>query len=110
MTEEKKSSGAGKFILGAAIGAVVGAIAGKFISVKNGESDDCDEECDCDDTCECDDDCKCGCKDKDEKPGIEAEIEIGLKKKSDKKAKEAEAKPDDAEDKKAATEDKKMDK
>lgn len=31
--QEKKSSGAGKFFLGAAIGAAIGAIASKFIDV-----------------------------------------------------------------------------
>lgn len=64
MAEEKKSSGAGKFILGAALGAIAGAIAGKFISTKTtDDKDECDEGCDCKD-CECDE--KCECK-KDEK-------------------------------------------
>ena len=57
MTDEKKSSGAGKFILGAALGALVGAVAGKFVSAK--EHDD-----ECGDDCDCGDDCKCGCQDK----------------------------------------------
>ena len=64
MAEEKKSSGAGKFILGAALGAIAGAIAGKFISTKTtDDEDECGEGCDCED-CECDE--KCECK-KDEK-------------------------------------------
>ena len=70
MTEEKKSSGAGKFILGAAIGALVGAVAGKFISTKEP-----DDECDCGGDCECGDDCVCDncdcdkkCKDKEKAP------------------------------------------
>lgn len=89
MTEEKKSSGAGKFILGAAIGAMVGAIAGKFISVKGN-----DEECDCD--------CDCDCDNHDHKeaaePVIEAEIKVGTKAK--------EAKKDEAKSKTAKAEDK----
>jgi outer membrane lipoprotein SlyB len=44
MTEDKKSSGAGKFFLGAALGAIAGAIAGKFI---HANTDDDDDECDC---------------------------------------------------------------
>ena len=57
MADEKKSSGAGKFILGAAIGALVGAIAGKFISSKEHDDEcecDCEGECNCDDKCDCD--------------------------------------------------------
>ena len=43
MAEEKKNkSGAGKFFLGAALGAIAGAIASKFISVSEDEDD---EEC-----------------------------------------------------------------
>ncbi len=51
MTEqkEKKSSGAGKFFLGAALGAIAGAVASKFVSAKNDE-------------CECDENCDCACK------------------------------------------------
>lgn len=50
---EKKSSGKGKFWLGAALGAVAGAIAGHFIS-KNVEVDmGVGDECDCGDDCKC---------------------------------------------------------
>lgn len=61
MTEEKKSSGAGKFVLGAAIGAFVGAIAGKFLSAKNKDT-----------KCDGDKDCDCGCEDGDKKHGTKA--------------------------------------
>lgn len=47
MTEEKKSSGAGKFFLGAALGAIAGAIAGKFIHAKAEDECECDEDCEC---------------------------------------------------------------
>ena len=48
MTEkaEKNKSGAGKFFLGAAIGAAVGAIASKFIDVSITSDDEPDEELD----------------------------------------------------------------
>lgn len=59
MAEEKKSSGAGKFFLGAALGAIAGAVAGKFISVK---AEKAEEDCDCGDECNCED---CDCKEKD---------------------------------------------
>lgn len=55
MAEKKKSNGAGKFILGAALGALAGAIAGKFISTKTTE----DEEEICDKDCKCEKECKC---------------------------------------------------
>ena len=50
--EQKKSSGAGKFFLGAALGAIAGAIAGKFISSKDDEEDET-ESCCCDEDCPC---------------------------------------------------------
>ena len=54
MAEEKKSSGAGKFFLGAALGAIAGAIAGKFISAKADENDGDEEEgCKCGEECSC---------------------------------------------------------
>ena len=50
MTEEKKNkSGAGKFFLGAALGALAGTIAGKFISNKEeNEGCACDKKAACD--------------------------------------------------------------
>lgn len=60
MAEEKKSSGAGKFILGAALGAIAGAIAGKFISTRTADEEcECGEDCDCGDGCECNKKCEC---------------------------------------------------
>lgn len=55
MTEKKKGNGAGKFILGAALGAIAGAVAGKFMNAKKPE-----EKCECGDDCKCGDDCECG--------------------------------------------------
>ena len=58
MTEKKTTKGgAGKFFLGAALGALAGAIAGRFISNKaeNEEKCDCKEDCDCKEECECKD-------------------------------------------------------
>ncbi len=55
---EKNKSGAGKFILGALLGGLAGAIAGRFISVKSEEEDP--EDCECGGECE-------HCKKKDEK-------------------------------------------
>lgn len=67
MQNEKKSSGAGKFILGAALGALAGAIAGKFISSKDRADEcECDGDCECDD-CDCDEKCSCEQKKADEK-------------------------------------------
>ena len=48
--KKKKSSGAGKFVLGAAIGAAVAAIAGKFMSSSKAKSANkcgCGEKCTC---------------------------------------------------------------
>lgn len=54
---EKNKSGAGKFFLGALLGGIAGAIAGKFIKVNpdSGEElEDAEEShCNCD-NCECD--------------------------------------------------------
>ncbi|MDO4747400.1 MAG: hypothetical protein Q4A70_03640 [Candidatus Saccharibacteria bacterium] len=49
--KEKGKSGAGKFFLGALIGAAAGAVAGRFLSSR-AEKNDLDE-------CECGDDCDC---------------------------------------------------
>lgn len=53
MTEEKQKnkSGAGKFFLGALLGGVAGAIAGKFIRTKTDEEES--EGCECGDECNC---------------------------------------------------------
>ena len=61
MTEkaEKNKGGAGKFFLGAALGAVVGAVASKFIKL-NPEDEEDEEEMACP---KCEKDCKkCECK------------------------------------------------
>lgn len=42
--EEKKSSGKGKFLLGAALGAIAGAAAGHFISKKAREAEEAAEK------------------------------------------------------------------
>ncbi len=56
MTKEKKNkSGAGKFFLGAALGALAGAIAGKFISNK----EEAEKSCECGEDCKCGKDCDC---------------------------------------------------
>ena len=57
----KKSSGKGKFLVGAALGAIAGAIAGHLISKKM-QGDDtcgCDHEGACSDDCPCDESCSC---------------------------------------------------
>ena len=71
MTEknEKKSQkkhGAGKFFLGAALGAAVGALASKFIKIDFTSDDEAAEKskaksCKCGDDCKCDKDAKCDC-------------------------------------------------
>ena len=65
MTEktEKSKSGAGKFFLGAALGAAAGAIASKFVSVEvdKGEETDEDEKCSCCSKSACKAKCPC-CK------------------------------------------------
>lgn len=46
---EKNKSGAGKFFLGALLGGIAGAIAGRFITTKADEDDsECEEKFDCD--------------------------------------------------------------
>ena len=53
---EKAKGGAGKFFLGAALGAMAGAIAGKFVSTKKDKCN-CDKINECGrkaSTCECD--------------------------------------------------------
>lgn len=65
---EKKSSGAGKFFLGAALGAIAGAVAGKFMSGKG--KCDCGEECDC-----VSDECDEPVKEAPEKPAKKAVAE-----------------------------------
>ncbi|MBR2658632.1 hypothetical protein IKG28_03435 [Candidatus Saccharibacteria bacterium] len=52
MAETNKKGGAGKFFLGAAIGAAAAAVAAKFIGSKK-------KACECDEDCKCGDDCKC---------------------------------------------------
>lgn len=52
MAEKSKKGGAGKFFLGAAIGAAAAAVAAKFIGKK--KACDCKDECDCGDKCDCD--------------------------------------------------------
>lgn len=60
---EKNKSGAGKFFLGALLGGVAGAVAGKFLKVKFNSDEECgcDEECDCGG--KCGDKCKCDADD-----------------------------------------------
>ena len=64
MAEKSKKSGAGKFFLGAAIGAAAAAVAAKFIGSKKKNTCECGDDCDCDD-CDCEPG-KCEC-DKKEK-------------------------------------------
>ena len=52
---EKNKSGAGKFFLGAAIGAAAAAVAAKFIGSKKKNT------CECGDDCDCPPECECGC-------------------------------------------------
>lgn len=64
----KNKSGAGKFFLGAALGAAAGFIASKFVSAKMPKIEDDDDDDDDDDElvieagigCKCGKDCKCG--------------------------------------------------
>ena len=72
---EKNKSGAGKFFLGALLGSIAGAVAGKFIKIEPDDGEELDEiedeiedddgKCD---KCKCVD-CKCDKKsDTEEKP------------------------------------------
>ncbi len=63
-----KKHGAGKFFLGAVLGAAAGAIASKFIKIDFTSDDDKEaaeksktKSCKCDDDCKCDKDAKCDC-------------------------------------------------
>lgn len=55
MTENKEKSGAGKFFLGALLGAAAGAIAGRFVSAKANKDDgeELEDECGCGPECDC---------------------------------------------------------
>lgn len=55
MSEEKQNkSGVGKFFLGAALGAALGAIASKFVKIETDDGEEIDEpQCDCGDKCDC---------------------------------------------------------
>lgn len=62
MAEKSKKGGAGKFFLGAAIGAAAAAVAAKFIGSKKKNTCECGDDCDCED-CDCKD-CECDKKEK----------------------------------------------
>ena len=85
--KSKSKGGAGKFFLGAALGAAVGAVAGRFISAGAKKS-----ACGCGEECDCDDEMNCGCHGKD----VEAKVEEkpAAAKKSVEKKTEAEKKKD----------------
>lgn len=76
----KNKHGAGKFLLGAALGAAAGALASKFIKI-DFTSDD--EPAKKPKACKCDDDCKC---DKGAKCDKSAEKKLAEKKTADKKS------------------------
>ena len=83
MAEKSKSGGAGKFFLGALLGAAAGAIAGRFISVKADSEDEDPEECGCGGECE-------HCKARDEKIAkLKAEKKATEKKATEKKPAES---------------------
>lgn len=65
--DSSKGSGAGKFFLGAALGAVAGMVASKFVSAKVSKTTE---------DCECGGSCDCGDTDKDDKAGIECEVTL----------------------------------
>ena len=51
---EKNKGGAGKFLLGAILGGIAGAIAGKFIKLDTDGGEEIeDTDCECDGKCEC---------------------------------------------------------
>ena len=47
MAEKSKKGGAGKFFLGAAIGAAAAAVAAKLIGSKKKKACECGDDCDC---------------------------------------------------------------
>ncbi len=49
----EKKGGAGKFILGAILGGIAGAVAGKFIKFDSDGGEEVEDGCDCGDDCEC---------------------------------------------------------
>ena len=51
--EEKKKGGAKKFFLGAILGGIAGAVAGRFITAKAEEASE-GHGCNCDGECHCD--------------------------------------------------------
>ncbi len=67
MSDDSKKGGAGKFFLGAILGGLAGAIAGRFLTAKADENSD---ECECNGSCDCEDGCTCGkcerCQEKEE--------------------------------------------
>ncbi|MBR3229180.1 hypothetical protein IKF67_03070 [Candidatus Saccharibacteria bacterium] len=50
---EKNKSGAGKFFLGALLGGIAGAIAGKFIKLGDDGGEEVEEGCNCEGRCDC---------------------------------------------------------
>lgn len=61
--KSEKKGGAGKFILGAVLGGIAGAIAGKFIKLNQDDEDD--EECNADEGRSCYEKCKSEKKDEE---------------------------------------------
>ena len=60
MADNSKKGGAGKFFLGAILGGLARAFAGRFIKEKMDEEDlDEDANCECGDDCKCEDKCTC---------------------------------------------------
>ena len=76
---EKNKGGAGKFLLGAVLGGIAGAIAGKFIKLNTDDGEEVeDDECGCGDKCEC----KKACEKKEE---IKEEVKKPVAKKTSEK-------------------------
>ena len=69
MTEqkEKNKSGAGKFFLGAALGALAGTVFSRFMSAKE-EAEDEEDSCDHNKNCTCKANCECHKEEK--KPAV----------------------------------------